>query len=184
MRFFVRSGCPVVQLNFYGPEGGKDCNVWRAQAIKAIRKLKPDMIVLTSASLLQLVSKNTPATSAQWETGWKATLNKLKMPQTKLVILGDIPILKQSAPECLAAHESDVQACSTPRSDALQGVLDDAEIAAAQATGASRIDTTNWLCAAICPPIVDNILVYRDQYHISRHYSLYLAGVLRAALPH
>jgi hypothetical protein len=171
-----------VQLTFYPPDAGAACNAFRAKAIAAIRKLKPTMIVVTSASLDQGVAKNTAATSAQWEAGMKATLTKLKAPHTKLVILGDIPVLKQSAPECLAAHESDVQACSTPRIDALQGVLDDAEIAAAKATGATRIDTTNWLCATICPPIVNHILVYRNQFHITRTYSVYLAGVLRAAL--
>ena len=61
-------------------------------------------------------------------------------------------------------------------------MLGDAEIAAAKATGATRIDVTNWLCATICPPIVNNILVYRNQFHISRTYSVYLAGVLREAL--
>ncbi len=182
MRIFTMSGCPAVQLTFYGPEGGSACNAWRAKAIAAIRKLKPNMVVVTSASFQQGVAKNTFASAAQWQAGMTATLNKLKAPNTKLVILGDIPVLQQSAPDCLAAHESAVQSCATPRAQALNGVLHGAEIAAAKATGARRIDVTNWLCAATCPPIINNILVYRNQFHISRTYSLYLAGVLRAAV--
>ncbi len=180
MRIFYKTGCPAPMITFY--TDGAACNAFRASAIAAIRRLHPQMVIVTSASFEQAVSKSAVASSSQWLAGMTSTLRRLKSPQTKLVILGDIPLLSQSDPECLAAHESNVQACATPRDDALKGVYGDAEAAAAKATGAQRIDVTNWLCSSICPPIINNILVYRNQFHITRTYSLYLAGVLRAAL--
>jgi hypothetical protein len=180
MRIFYLSGCPAPMITFY--EGGSSCNTFREHAIAAIRTLKPTMIVVTSASFEQRVAQNTYATATQWQTGLEATLNRLKSPHSALVVLGDIPVLAQSAPDCLAAHESNVQACSTSRTNALTGVYDAAEETAAQATGARRIDVTSWLCATICPPIVNNTLVYRNQFHITRTYSVYLAGVLGSAL--
>ena len=180
MRIFYQSGCPAPMITFY--EGGSSCNTFREHAIASIRALKPTMIVVTSASFEQRVAQNTYASASQWQTGLETTLNRLKSPHSALVVLGDIPVLAQSAPDCLAAHESNVQACSTPRANALTGVYDGAEEAAAQATGARRIDVTSWLCGTICPPIVNNILVYRNQFHITRTYSVYLAQVLGSAL--
>jgi len=180
MRIFYMSGCPAPTLTFY--QAGSACDAWRASAIAAIRKLNPTMVVVTSASFEQQVSQNVFATAAQWQSGLETTLKRLKGPRTELVVIGDIPVLAQSAPDCLAAHESDVQACATTRSSATSGVLTSAEVAAAKAVGARRIDVTSWLCAAICPPIVNNMLVYRNQFHLSRTYAVYLAGVLGAAL--
>jgi hypothetical protein len=180
MRIFYKTGCPAPSLTFY--RNGAECNSWRARAIAAIRKLKPAIVVVTSATFEEPISKDSFASATEWEAGLEKTLTSLKQPGTRLVILGDIPILAQSAPECLAAHMSNVQECSTARTDAVKDVLTGAEAAAARATGAQRIDVTSWLCATICPPIVNNILVYRNQFHITHTYSIYLAGVLRTAL--
>jgi len=48
---------------------------------------------------------------------------------------------------------------------------------AAVAGGGEYFDVTSWLCTATtCPPIVGNLLVYRDDNHITTKYSLWLAA--------
>ena len=110
---------------------------FRTDAIKAIRKLHPAMLVVSSASLSQEVSKGVIATSAQWQTGYSKTLSMLRMAGTQLVVMGDIPILAQDDATCLAAHGWNVKACMTPPAQAETGVYISAEEQAASANGAA-----------------------------------------------
>ena len=185
LRLWEQGGCPAPRITFYKdgvPNTG--CNDFREAAIKAIVALKPDVIVVTSGTLFQRVGKaqTDVAQPKDWQVGLTAVLKDLKASGARLIVLGDIPILAQPAPECLAAHQSDVAHCATPRETALQNIFHAEEHAAADATGASYIDPTNWLCLAVCPPIVGSMLVYRNQFHITATYASYLSGVIGAAI--
>lgn len=185
VRIFYFPGCPAPDLTFYSDTSNAPntaCNTFRTAAIKAIRKLHPAMVVVTSASLSQEVSKGVIATSAQWETGYNKTLSLLRMPGTQLVVIGDIPILAQDDATCLAAHESNVKACMTPIAQAETGVYNSAEEQAASANGARYIPTAQWMCAQVCVPIVGHIRVYDNQFHISATYAQYLSGTVQTAL--
>ncbi len=184
VRIFYFPACPAPSLTFYSVETHSTnyaCNRFRTAAIAAIRKTHPAMVVVTSATI-QHVTRDRLVTPAQWEAGYSKTLSLLKMPGTQLVVLGDIPYLTQDDPACLAAHESDVQACATPLSVAETGVLTSAEERAATANGAEYINPAPWICSDICEPIVGNIRVYDDQYDLSATYAKSLSGVVQAAL--
>ena len=185
VRIFYFPGCPAPDLTFYSQTSNTpnlQCNEFRTDAIKAIRKLHPAMVVVTSASLSQEVANGAIATSAQWETGYSETLSMLKMAGTQLVVIGDIPVLAEDDATCLAAHESDVKACSTPLAQAEKGVLNSAEAQAANANGALYIPTAQWMCDQVCVPIVGHIRVYNNQFHISATYAKYLSGAVQTAL--
>ncbi len=55
----------------------------------------------------------------QWRTGLVDLYASLTDKSTRNVILGDIPVPSESGPQCLALHQNDVQACSTPASVAV-----------------------------------------------------------------
>ena len=41
------------------------------------------------------------------------------------------------------------------------------------------VDTSGWYCPdGLCPPVIGNVTVYRDQNHISNAYSLTLAPLI------
>jgi hypothetical protein len=184
VRIFYLPACPAPDLTFYSVDTNSPnyaCNKFRTAAIAEIRKTHPAMVVVTSATL-QHVTRDVLVTPAQWEAGYSKTLSLLKMPGTQLVVMGDIPYLTQDDPVCLAAHESDVQACATPLSVAETGVLTSAENQAATANGAEYINPAPWICSHICEPIVGNIRVYNDQYHLSATYAKSLSGVVQTAL--
>jgi len=184
VRIFYFPACPVPDLTFYSVDTNSPndaCNKFRTAAIAAIRKTHPAMVVLTSATH-QEVARDLLVTPAQWEAGYAKTLSLLKMPGTQLVVMGDIPYLTQDDPVCLAAHSSDVQACATPLSVAETGVLTSAENQAATANGAEYINPAPWICSHLSEPIVGNIRVYNDQYHLSATYAKFLSGVVQTAL--
>jgi hypothetical protein len=185
VRIFYFPSCPAPDLTFYSSQTNSldtGCNTFRTDAIRAIRALHPNMIVVSSASFSQEVSRGVYATSRQWETGLSKTLALLRMPKIRLVVLGDIPILSQDSVSCLAAHTTAVEDCMTPLAVAEHGVYISAEEQAARANGAQYIATAPWICSRLCVPIVGHLRVYNDQYHISAAYSTYLSGALESAL--
>jgi hypothetical protein len=87
-------------------------------------------------------------------------------------------------PDCLSAHLGDPRACSRSRTEAVQLAGRRRLVArTARARGATVIDPLPWFCTATtCPVIVGNILVYKDQHHITTAYSRLLAPLLAARL--
>lgn len=183
LRVFEQGGCPAPRITFF-KDGvpNADCNDFREAAIAAIVASKPDVVVVTSATFAQLVGKDAIASAKEWQAGLGAVLGDLKASGARLIVLGDIPLLAQSAPECLAAHQQDVARCATPRETALQGVYQEAEQAAAAANGTTYVDPTPWLCTEICSPIIGRMLVYRNRFHITATYAAFLSGAVRAAI--
>ena len=102
---------------------------------------------------------------------------------SSVVVLGDIPYLNQSAPECLAANQSSPQNCNTPASTAVNSSHDASEQTTAQANGATYIDVIPWLCTATCTAIIGNMVVYHNRYHLTATYTRYISGVLGSAIP-
>jgi hypothetical protein len=111
----------------------------------------------------------------------ESTIATLKTPQTKVVVIGDIPAYANNAspPTCLSIHPTAVQDCSTPvhNTTAQWDNQSTSEKAAAKKESAGFIDPTPWICGTkSCSEIVGNFAVYFDWSHITATYSAYLAG--------
>jgi hypothetical protein len=120
-------------------------------------------------------------TPRQWQRGLDLTLHQLHVAKSKVVVLGNIPLLPQSGPICLAANTTNVQHCS----GATQTVLSKfnrAEQLAAGAAGARYLSVTPWFCSTDCSAVVGRYNVYLDQFHVTGTYSLVLQNVLAKGL--
>lgn len=181
----AKPACAVPMLHFWletTQRPNTQCDTWHTWATDKIVSLKPDLVVLTSLFTGPRDFNKKDITEAQWATGMTATIDKVKQSGAKVAILGDMPYLEQSAPECLAAHTSNVQACAAKAATAVNTVHGADEKRTALAAGASYIDTTKWFCSDICEPIIGTMVVYQNQYHITGVYSRYLSGVVGASL--
>ena len=184
LRTFHMGNCPPLDLHFFSyekhaPDG--QCSQFRQSAIAAIRKLHPDLVIVTSFSSHMLADGSQP-TAAQWQQGWASTLNELTQPGTRLVMFGDIPDWAKDEAHCLAGHVMAVQKCSVPRSWGTPSGNLDAEQAAASAAGALYIPTLSWVCADRCEPVIADIRVYQDGFHFTDSYTRYLTGAVGEAL--
>jgi hypothetical protein len=109
-------------------------------------------------------------------------------PKTTKVILGPTPQLgnvpspTMSTVECLAAHEDDVQACSSRRATMLPYLYADTDRAVAKQAGVQYIDVFPWFCSSVCTPVIGNMVVYGLRNHLTATYATYLSGALQAAL--
>jgi hypothetical protein len=184
LRTFHMGDCAPLDLHFFSYEKhtpDQDCAQFRPSAIAAIRKLHPDLVIVTAFSTHVLADGSQP-TAAQWQTGWESTLRDLVQPGTRLVMLGDIPDWETDDAHCLAAHVTAVQKCSVPRSEGMPSGNLGAEQAAAAATGTLYIPTLPWVCADRCEPVIADTRVYQDRFHFTNTYTVYLTGAVGEAL--
>jgi SGNH domain (fused to AT3 domains) len=101
-----------------------------------------------------------------------------------VVLMGDDPYPQQNVPQCLSVHLSNTPACSIPKHYPYYNPTGiGQEEALASATGAGYVDTDPWFCiSTTCTVIVGNLLVYRDDNHITASYADWLTPAIGAQL--
>ncbi len=120
-------------------------------------------------------------TRKQWKQGLLDTFDRLTIPKTHILVLGNIPSLRTDPPTCLSQHATNVQACSSP----LSGYLikyDRVEQAAVTTVGGRYLDMTPWFCSETCTAVVGKYEVYINSDHVTKVYTFALGGVLTKAL--
>jgi hypothetical protein len=171
LRFFGKPSCPAPALSF-----SRSCERFHAYAEEQIQASHPDLVLVADASYGQ------PVTAAQWQTGLTRTLAALHRSGARVIVIGDTPVLTQSAPECVAAHARNLAACFTTRAAATRQMWNGADQAAARATGSGYVPAAPWLCSLVCAPVIGNVLVYRNRFLVTATYARMLNGVLETAL--
>ncbi len=117
--------------------------------------------------------------------GFHQIWEKLTKAGKRVVVLRDVPAVKDrvNTPDCLAANDLDVMACTMPRSRAL---VADVEFGAARKgapRGVSAVDLSDLMCdQKWCYPVVGGVIVYRDYSHLSAEFSTLLAPYLAGRL--
>lgn len=186
---FNKVNCGAAALRPYLQQESRsydECVDWHEWTVSQVNSLRPQMVVFTSevrAFRLADGGHNTPAT---WQEGLSQTLSAITSPDTKKVVLGDIPYVWPgtygAGPTCLATHSNDLQHCSAPRTQAVLEDFQQAEEAAASANSAQYIDTTKWFCTDRCWSVVNKMQVYSDWQHITATYARHLSGALQEEL--
>jgi len=166
----TKSTCPAAEVKkeLIGIYRVKECQAFRDYAVERIRKEKPLAVIMSGMQpFFEPYSKRDAL--AWWLNGESIALNRIK-PYTKFPIyLSDTPLPQKNIPQCLAAGRGSKCDDSKPINPTV-------------ANGLLAIDPTPWLCDKDCPAVVDGIVAYRDQSHISHAMSEYLAPNLLASL--
>ncbi|WP_067507639.1 acyltransferase family protein [Actinoplanes sp. TFC3] len=183
----TKSACSAADGTIFLPQLKRDfteCVQWRKDAFAYVRSLHPAKVLLAStypsSELLHVDGTQDEA----WAAGWRRSVRAATAPGTEVYFMSDTPWQAGSTPECLSEHMDRPSACARTRTDALALPARRKLVAdAARAAGATVIDPVPWFCTpGVCPVIVGNVLVYRDQHHVTTAYSRLLAPQLGAAL--
>ncbi len=188
----AKTQCPAAAVDFelaYGTGASRffgpyaECSRWQQNAIDRINELNPDAVIFGSCNGCEFMvdPKGEPLTRAVWQAGIEKTLLNINAPNTRKIVIGDIPRIPGTA-DCLALHGKSTQSCSLSASAALARTYNDSEESAASAAGATFVDPTAWFCGAVCTAVVGNIQVYSNDYHVTATYSLFIAPLLQAAI--
>jgi len=118
-----------------------------------------------------------------WLNGLTQMITTLRGVGAQVVVIGPLPHAPDDVPNCLSAHLDSVTDCNQQVSDAIDANGLNAERAAVETAGGHYLDVEPWFCNdTTCAVIVGNILVYRDENHLTTHYTSWLAPALDAAL--
>jgi peptidoglycan/LPS O-acetylase OafA/YrhL len=182
----TKGDCPANLLPYSNPSGWGSvdgeyavCDRWHRFAVARINRLHPDLVIISQEVRGKPGGKN--YTPAQWRQGLTATLDQLDVPKSKVVVIGNIPTLPSSGPQCLSRNPDHVQRCSGPIEEVTQRYIR-AEQSAVTGLGGRFIDVTPWFCSTTCTAIVSKYEVYFDQFHITSAYTFYLKGALAESL--
>lgn len=183
-------GCPAATVSVWNASShsiNKLCNSWRATSLKQIEKLDPWLVLLSNRTTEVKGADDKLIPNATWKAGMEETISELVAAKLHVALIGDITEMTNEMPECLAAHPTNIQNCSSPNPNpAFKNHFAD-EMAAAKAEDVPYLDPQSWLCTKTCSPVVGDFAVYYDSLHVSATYSEYLAldweSVVKPLLP-
>jgi peptidoglycan/LPS O-acetylase OafA/YrhL len=179
---YTKSGCRSEEtVAAWDATDNASCSRWRNAAVAALGAHPPDVIVLAN-HLGPTPGRDPSSQRADWTNGLSEVLHRL--PASSLVVtLADTPEFASSPVLCLSSHLDDADACSIPRTDALNPAIREAQAAAAVEHGAVVVDMTDFFCNdSTCPAIIGATLVYSDEHHVTATFSRSLGPVLEQRL--
>jgi hypothetical protein len=178
----------MVKIGLSRPKRDK-CFAWGQWVLEQTARGHHDLIVTSNREGPPPVGVPHPKSYPVWKKGFADYLDVWLDRGERVLVLRDNPYpghTLTSVPDCLAAHDRDVDACSAPRSAWLKpDPLADAALAA-KSPRAQVADLTNLFCTEVCLPIIGNLEVYQDESHLTKSYvrtmAPYLAPYVRQAL--
>ncbi len=160
----TKSAC---RLTAVFQHGHPSCHEWNLAVPEYLAEIEPDL-VFTIGTLGEGEAEHVPpGYIKQWRT--------LKAMGIPVLALRDTPRLGFNVPECVARYGADAPNCGWDR-QALRGLdnplLDEAGLPAS----VEVLDLTDYLCLDDhCPPVIGNVLVYRDAHHITSTFARTMA---------
>jgi peptidoglycan/LPS O-acetylase OafA/YrhL len=159
------------------------CSTWNGNVVSKLKQSPPDLVIVSMSRWIwpanggsDVVSRDISALTRQ--------IQKLP-PSSKVVIIQDPPLpTYEKVPDCLSAHLTDYRKCAITRSRAVGSNMGAREKGAAKATGAGLIDLTSAVCPGTgnCPVVINNMIVWRDEHHLTATFSASLAPAIDAQL--
>lgn len=166
----TKSSCPSAEVikELSSQYVVADCQAFRNNTIERISKIKPIAVIMTGMQPSKKPYSEEDALS-WWLEGEEKALKRLEGLTQFPIYLTDTPLPHRDIPDCLVAGLGALCDGSTP-------------VSAEVAPGFIAINPTPWLCSDTCPAMIDGIVVYRDQSHLSVAMSEHLASKLDSEL--
>ena len=181
---FTKYSCTFVDMRIYSAwlkREYTECEAWRTNVVKALQELEPDLVVVTSHRWFPTIVAGDNDATRQGE----AMARLLDQLPGRIALLADTPLSRYDVPACLSRNLDDTRRCATDRAYAFGLKPRARERVAAHLTGAALVDLSDVICPAKgkCPAVVDGMIVYRDDHHLTATFAASLAPILGERLP-
>jgi hypothetical protein len=183
---YSKATCPPLFADVWNPGSRRhyaECDAWRGAVLERLRADPPALVVL-AANRAYGDAYRLATYGPEWLQGLAQMVSTLTQLGSRVVVLGPVPLPPNDVPLCLSAHPTEAAAWCAPSVDdraPIDGVT--AERDAVTAAGGMYVDVRPWFCAETgCVIIVGNLLVYRDQNHLTTGFAEWLAPVVGAEL--
>jgi peptidoglycan/LPS O-acetylase OafA/YrhL len=147
------------------------CDRWNVALLDQLLEDPPDAVVTLATVTTRGGDERLPESYLRiW-----SHLDEAGIP---VIALRDTPRFEHQVPECVVEHDEDLLACGKSRSAAFAAESLD-ELLVHAPPNVRGIDLTERFCTdTVCPPVIGNVLVYRDRNHITVSYSRSVAPAL------
>jgi hypothetical protein len=178
---WTKATCPPLMVPIFSPVLGRnfvECDEWRQNVLDQIAQVHPALVILGVARHYTDIYGFTPY-SPQWLQGLAAMVSAIRKLGPKVLVIGPVPKPPFDVPGCLSVHLSSATACTVPLTVGINQTGLAAERTAVTRAGGSYLDAQPWFCTTTtCAVMVDNLLVYRDDNHLTATYASYLAPAM------
>jgi peptidoglycan/LPS O-acetylase OafA/YrhL len=183
---FTKASCIPVEATLWRIDTQRpytECDEYHRWAVRELTRIRPDRIILSGFVTLPLADRSgRPVADADgaavFRAGAERMLRALRAIARDVRVISGTPTLEQDPRDCLAERKATMATCALPLGDDVADRNRAWQRASAR-TGARWVDVVPWFCdRRTCPVVVRDVIVYRDDNHISTTY----ASVLRAAL--
>ena len=182
----TKSACPMVDQLFFYPRIGREyteCGAWRKAALEEISRLKPDVVLMSSAGTY-------PFTQAQWTDGSVRVMQALSSTAGQVFVIRATPSLPFSGPDCLAQHAERPKwlrfgsNCNAAADDLSSNqVYASLHRASKGFHNVQTVDIDDLICpAGVCSAERGGMIVFRDSQHMTATYAASLASGLKSKL--
>ncbi len=163
------------------------CYQWGRQATDfLLHTVHPDVVLVTARPGPTVPDHRAyDATSQQRVAdGMARYWRELTAAGAQVVAIAPTPNPQLDVPDCLAGRTGSIASCSVPRDEAVPAATAIGRaVRMVGPAGAREIDLNDHICARnSCAPVVGNVVVYRDESHLTRTYTLSLIPYLQRAL--
>ncbi|MFN8033721.1 MAG: acyltransferase family protein [Mycobacterium sp.] len=174
--------CPLQDLDIISPYLGRrynECEQWRGEVMQRLQAERPKLVVL-SMSRRYGADFGFTAYDQAWLNSLTRLVTRLRSTTgARVLVVGPVPDPHSSIPACLSAHLTDTGPCTPERPIAMNLNGIDAETAAVRAGGGQYAELSSLFCTErVCPVIIGNDLVFRDDNHITVPYARTLGPIL------
>lgn len=168
----VKADDPVLQQN---------CPGRNADAVKAIRDLRPDLLVISnSVNPSTLVGADVAMDEGSWAADLAAILRPLIKDARHTVIISPPPP-DRTLSECYAPHRSPTECVGRITDQWRARARTDKNVA--EQLGAIWLDSSLWFCfQSYCPSFIDGVVVKVDNTHMTPKYARRIAPLVEEAL--
>jgi peptidoglycan/LPS O-acetylase OafA/YrhL len=168
-----KAGCPASTMVIKSrniPQVDHECSVWREAALDRIAHEPKPRLILVGTMM------EAAYTGPGYISSWDATLSRLTATGAPVVYFRDTPYPGKDIPDCVSGMPVGGDACGFARGTSLYPDAMADLIGAGKRAGVYLVDNTSALCPhETCRAIIDGILSYSDQSHITATASRTLA---------
>jgi peptidoglycan/LPS O-acetylase OafA/YrhL len=185
LEVLTKATCPPLETAVWAPNFGREyreCDAFHTAALARIASLRPNLVVL-DMNRAYGTAYHLDQYGPVWLAGLTATIAAIRADGSQVLVIGPVPHPANDEPNCLSTNLDHAVNCSQAVSDAYDVAGLAREQAAVVAAGGHYLDVRPWFCTATrCAVIVGNMLLYRDENHITTTYATWLAPVMAAQL--
>lgn len=188
VELYAKLACPLVEAPIWSYQLNRsftECTQWQQLVLPKIKSAKPDILIVTDQWKPAVVDGNKSDfdTETLWEKEFPKALSNLNQMSKKLIVIGNNPSMTTDSVNCLSRPGVNISICASVRTKADNNAINKIEASAAKDLKATYIDTVAWACDSyMCPAVIDNKIVYFDQWHFTATYVNWLTPSLAKAI--